>query len=83
MDVLSVYRKSAGADMDLFNQMTAIGTALAKEGGVITNLLLAEQPQVAESHLRQCVAKLLPLQQELNLGMGNVDRLIVDLGIDV
>jgi len=73
----------AGADADLFQQMTAVGSALAKEGAVITNLLLAEQAQFAEAHLRQCASKLLPLQQELAQGMGRVERLIVDLGIDL
>ena len=73
----------AGADMSLFKQMTVIGAALAKEGAVITNLLLAEQPKFAEAHLRECALKLLPLQQELAQGMGNVDSLMVDLGIDL
>jgi hypothetical protein len=72
----------AGADDDLFQQMVAVGSALAMEGAVITNLLLAEQPQVADAHLRQCASKLIPLQQELAQGMGRVDRLIVDLGIE-
>ena len=73
----------AGADADLFQQMTAVGAALAKEGAVISNLLLAEQTQFAEAHLRKCASGLIPLQQELAQGMGKVDSLIVDLGIDV
>ena len=73
----------ARADADLFTRMADVGSALTKEGAVITNLLLAEQPQFAEAHLRQCASKLLPLQQELSQGMGGVDRLIVDLGIDL
>lgn len=71
----------AGADQDLFERMTAVGSGLAMEGAVITNLLLAQQPQAAEAHLRQCASKLLPLQQELAQGMGRVDGLIVDLGL--
>lgn len=73
----------AGADSDLFQQMTAVGSALAKEAAVITNLLLAEQSQFAAAHLRQCASTLIPLQQVLAQGMGRVDRLIVDLGIDL
>jgi hypothetical protein len=79
----ALIRNMAGADADLFRQMTDVGSALAKEGAVITNLLLAEQPQSAEAHLRQCASELLPLQQELSRGMGDVDRLMVDLGIDL
>jgi hypothetical protein len=71
------------ADIDLFEAMTDVGHALANEGAVITNLLLAQQPQAAEAHLRQCASKLIPLQQELAQGMGRVDKLIVDLGIDI
>lgn len=73
----------ASADADLFQQMAAVGSALAMEGAVITNRLLAEQPQSAEDHLRQCASKLFPLQQELAQGMGRVDRLMLDLGIDL
>jgi hypothetical protein len=72
-----------GGDLEVFQSMTAVGSALAKEGAVITNFLLAEQPQAANVHLRQCASKLLPLQQELTQGMGRVDKLIVDLGIDI
>jgi hypothetical protein len=71
------------ADMDLFQQMTAIGSSLAKEGAVITNLILAEQTQSAEAHLRQSALTLIPLQQELAQGMARVDRLIADLGINL
>jgi hypothetical protein len=71
------------ADNDLFHQMTAVGSALAKEGGVITNLLLGEQAQFADSHLRKCASQLLPLEQELTQGMARVEGLIVDLGIDL
>jgi hypothetical protein len=73
----------AGADGDLFKQMTDVGSALAMEGAIITNLLLAEQPQSVQDHLRKCASKLLPLQHELTQGMGRVDRLMLDLGIDL
>ena len=71
----------ASADGDLFQQMAAVGSSLAKEGAVITNLLLAEQPRLAEDHLKRCAATLIPLQQLLTQGMGKVDRMLVDLGI--
>jgi hypothetical protein len=77
-DLISIM---AWADEDLFKQMTDLGSALAKEGAVITNLLLAKQPQVAEAHLRECASKLLPLQQELAQGMGRVNHFMVDLGL--
>jgi hypothetical protein len=73
----------AGADADLFAQMTAVGSALAMEGAVVTNLLLAQQPQAAETQLRQSAAKLFPLQRELSEGMGRVTKLIIDLGINI
>jgi hypothetical protein len=73
----------AGADSDLFQQMTSVGYALAKEAAVITNLLLAEQPHLAAAQLRQCASSLIPLQRGLTQGMGRVSRLIVDLGIDL
>lgn len=73
----------AHSDSDLFLQMTAVGSALAKEAAVITNLLLAEQPHAAVRHLRECASTLIPLQQALAEGMGRVNSLIVDLGIDL
>jgi hypothetical protein len=73
----------ADADNDLFQQMTAIGSALAIEAAVITNLLLAEQSQSAKDYLKASASKLLPLQKELNEGMGRVDRLMLDLGMEL
>ena len=72
----------AHADADLFEQMATVGSALATEGAVITDLLLAEQPQAAEARLRQSASTLLPLEQELAQGMGRVDKMMVELGID-
>jgi len=73
----------AGADNDLFQQMTSVGSTLANEAAVITNFILANQHQLAEAHLRKCASKLLPLQQDLAQGIGRVDSLITDLGIDI
>jgi hypothetical protein len=69
------------ADLDLFQEMTGVGSALAKEAAVITNLLLADQPQAANDHLRECASRLIPLQADLSEGMGRVDHLMLDLGI--
>ncbi len=73
----------SNADGDLFKDMTVVGSALAKEAAVITNLLLAEQSRKAEAHLKQTASTLIPLQQELAQGMAKVDGLITDLGIDL
>jgi hypothetical protein len=76
-------QRIANADLDLFQEMTSVGSALAKEAAVITNLLLADQPQAAKDHLRECASKLIPLQKDLSDGMGRVDHLMLDLGIVV
>src|SRR5439155_20492488 len=82
-ETLDTLMKSiAKADVSLFEQMGFVGSALATEGAVITNLLLAQQPQAAEARLRQSASTLLPLQHELAQGMGRVDELMAELGID-
>lgn len=73
----------AGADNDLFQQMTTVGSALAMDTAIIVNLLLAEQAQSAKDHLRESASKLFPLQKDLSEGMGRVERLMLDLGIEL
>jgi hypothetical protein len=71
----------SGADDDLFAGMAAIGTTLQAQAAVVTNLLLAGQTLEARARLAHAEHVLLPLRQEINRGMADVEHLAADLGV--
>jgi hypothetical protein len=73
----------SNADLDLFDAMASIGMALQNQAAVLINLLLAGQEREAEARLGNDEAILLPLRQEVNAGMAEVERLSTDLGVTI
>lgn len=73
----------SNADGDLFRAMAAIGGALASQSAILVNLLLAGQEREAEARLRNDEAVLLPMRQDVNDGMAEVERLSTELGVTI
>jgi len=68
---------------DLFHAMASIGVALQNQAAVLINLLLAGQEREADARLRKDEAVLLPLRQQVNEGMAEVQRLSAKLGVTI
>jgi TIR domain len=71
------------ADLDLFDSMASIGTALQTQAAVIVNLLLAGQEAEAAARLAAAEEVLLPLRQKVNAEIAEVERLASDLGVEL
>jgi TIR domain len=80
-DIDELILSLSSADSDLFKAMAAIGRTLETQAAVVTNLLLAGQDEEARSRLVHAERILLPLRQDVNRGMADVERVSAELGV--